>query len=167
MTLAGALAARSAGYRLSCAFRMEIERYCSADQTLQGRLINLVAFVDVDGAPDVPFETGVEYAGRVFQCSSLGKCHLDDVFVCLSRTDNASVGKDGSPRRRRLDPLPLLDDLRVCLAYDFAHFRECFSAPVPKFVDLLVDSFRGRSHLDSSFHVQLQFSHLILSAQIE
>ena len=37
------------------------------------------------------------------------------------------------------DRLPLFDDLRVCLAYDFAHFRERLPAPVPKFLDLLVD----------------------------
>ena len=36
-------------------------------------------------------------------------------------------------------PLPLFDDLRVCLVYDFAHFREHLPAPVPKFLDLLVD----------------------------
>jgi len=51
MKLAGPLAARSPGLRL--ALDHEIERHCSADEILQGRLINLAAFVDVDGAPDV------------------------------------------------------------------------------------------------------------------
>jgi chromate transport protein ChrA len=36
------------------------ERRCSADEILQGRLIDLVAFVDVDGAPGIPVEAGVE-----------------------------------------------------------------------------------------------------------
>ena len=62
MKLAAPLAARSAarapGLRL--ALEMEIERHCSADQILQGRLIDLVAFVEVDGAPDIPVEAGVE-----------------------------------------------------------------------------------------------------------
>jgi hypothetical protein len=39
---------------------VEIERHGSADEVLQGRLIDLVAFVDVDGAPDIPLEAGVE-----------------------------------------------------------------------------------------------------------
>jgi len=56
------------------------------------------------------------------------------VLVRLSRADDAAVGPDGSPH-----PLPLFDDLRVCLVYDFAHFRERLPAPVPKFLDLLVD----------------------------
>ncbi len=56
--LVAPLAARSPGLRLALA--LEIERHCSADEILQGRLIDLVAFVDVDGAPDIPVEAGVE-----------------------------------------------------------------------------------------------------------
>src|SRR5881275_1869611 len=52
------LAARSPGLRLDLS--LEIERHCSANEILQGRLIDLVAFVDVDGAPDIPVEAGVE-----------------------------------------------------------------------------------------------------------
>ena len=60
MKLAGPLAARSPGLRLGLTFALEIERYGSADEVLQCRFIELVAFVDVDGAPDIPFEAGVE-----------------------------------------------------------------------------------------------------------
>ncbi len=45
---------------LCLGFALEIERNCGADETLQRRLINLIAFVDVDGAPDIPLEAGVE-----------------------------------------------------------------------------------------------------------
>jgi len=58
MKLAGPLAARSPGLRLALA--LEIERHGRADEILQGRLIDLAAFVDVDGAPDIPLEAGVE-----------------------------------------------------------------------------------------------------------
>jgi hypothetical protein len=58
MKLVGPLADGSPGLRLALA--LEIERHCSADEILQGRLIDLVAFVDVDGAPDIPVEAGVE-----------------------------------------------------------------------------------------------------------
>ena len=58
MKLVGPLAARSPGLRLALA--LQIERHCSADEVLQGRLINLLAFVDVYGAPDIPVEAGVE-----------------------------------------------------------------------------------------------------------
>ncbi len=56
--LVGPLAARSPGLRLALA--LEIERHCGADEILQGRLIDLVAITDVDGAPDIPIEAGVE-----------------------------------------------------------------------------------------------------------
>src|SRR5580692_13117628 len=67
MKLADPLAARSPGLRLALA--LEIERHCSADEILQGRLIDLVGFVDVDGAPDIPVKAGVEKTGRVLQRS--------------------------------------------------------------------------------------------------
>jgi hypothetical protein len=58
MKLVGLLATRSPGLRLALA--LEIERHCSADEILQGRLIDFVAFVDVDGSPDIPVKAGVE-----------------------------------------------------------------------------------------------------------
>jgi hypothetical protein len=60
MELVGPLAAHSPRLRLAPALEMEIERHCSADEILQGRLIDLVAFVDVDGAPGIPVQAGVE-----------------------------------------------------------------------------------------------------------
>src|SRR5713226_2363018 len=49
---------RSPSLRLALA--LEIERHCSADEILQEHLIDLVAFVDVYGAPGIPVEAGVE-----------------------------------------------------------------------------------------------------------
>ena len=62
MKLVGSLAARAPGLRLGLqpALNLEIERHCSTDEILQGRLIDLLAFVDVDGAPDIPVEAGIE-----------------------------------------------------------------------------------------------------------
>jgi hypothetical protein len=62
MKLADSLAARWPGLRLEFrrALGLEIERHSSADEILQGFLIDLVAFVDVDGAPYVGVEAGVE-----------------------------------------------------------------------------------------------------------
>ena len=52
------LAARAR--RLWLAFAFEVEGDCGPDEIFQGRLIDLVAFVDVDGAPNVPIQAGVE-----------------------------------------------------------------------------------------------------------
>ena len=48
------------GLWLGLRLGLEIEGDGSADEILQGRRIDLVAFVDVDGAPDIAFEAGVE-----------------------------------------------------------------------------------------------------------
>ena len=58
MSIAGPLSARSPGLRLALAHK--IEHHCSANDILQCRLIDLVAFADVDGAPDIPIEAGIE-----------------------------------------------------------------------------------------------------------
>src|SRR5438874_6110444 len=82
MKLVGPLAARSPGLRLALA--LEIERHCSADEILQGRLIDLVPFVDVDGAPALVLATdgnfygttsqgGANNDGTVFRITSSGK----------------------------------------------------------------------------------------------
>jgi hypothetical protein len=42
------------GLRLRFALPLEIECHGGSDEILQGRLIYLVAFVDVDCAPDIP-----------------------------------------------------------------------------------------------------------------
>ena len=60
MSLAGALAGGSPGLRLGLTFGFEIHHHSSADEMPQGRLVDLVALVDVDGAPDIPVEAGVE-----------------------------------------------------------------------------------------------------------
>ena len=48
------------GLRLRPVFAFQIERYCRANEFLQGGLIDLVAFVNVDSAPDIPREARVE-----------------------------------------------------------------------------------------------------------
>ena len=64
MKLVGSLGTRWPGLRLglwlALGLEIEVERHCGADEILQGRLIDFVAFVDVDGAPDVSVEAGVE-----------------------------------------------------------------------------------------------------------
>jgi hypothetical protein len=64
---------RSARLRLGLRFTvaLEIERHRSADEVLQGRLIDLVPFVNVDGAPDIPLEARIEEAGVESTCRVL------------------------------------------------------------------------------------------------
>ncbi len=78
MKLDGPLAAGSPGLRLGLRLvvALEIERHCSADEILQGRLIDLVAFVDVDGAPDIPVELELNRPEGSFNAAPLANVIL-------------------------------------------------------------------------------------------
>jgi hypothetical protein len=56
--LAAPLAAPSPGLRFT--LEPDIKLHRSADKILQSRLIDVLAFVDVNGAPEISFEAGVE-----------------------------------------------------------------------------------------------------------
>src|SRR5262249_8399760 len=130
---------------------LEIERHCRADEILQGRLIDLVAFVDIDGAPHVSVEAGIEETRRILQLGPLGTRYLAGALVGFSRADDAAVRPDRCAGIRGFRPLPLLDDLRICLVDDRAHFRERLPAPVPESLDPLIDGCRGRFRCDGHF----------------
>src|SRR6185369_8058921 len=115
------------------ALALEIEGRGGADEVLQGRLVDLVAFTEVDGAPGVPLEARVEQPGRVVQRSTLGERQLDGGLVGLAGAEDASVGPDGNP------PPPLLDDLRVGGLDESTHARERLSSPVTELFDPPVD----------------------------
>src|SRR3989442_11737984 len=122
MKLVGPLAARSPGLRLALA--LEIERHCSADEILQGRLIDLVAFVDVDRAAYVSVETRVEEAGRILQRRALGEGKLHDILVGFASGDDAVVRPN-----RSAHPLPLLADVRGGVLVELAHYAGGVLAP--------------------------------------
>jgi len=57
MKLVGPLAARSPGFGLLLPLRLSAT---APRMRSSGRIIDLVAFVDIDGAPDIAVEAGVE-----------------------------------------------------------------------------------------------------------
>ena len=73
--LAGPLAGGSPRLRLGLrlVLALEIERHCGADEILQGRLIDLVAFMDVDGAPGVALEAALKRPEGSSSETPLGK----------------------------------------------------------------------------------------------
>src|SRR5215510_6898686 len=76
------------------------------NKRLEGGLVNLFPFVDVDRAAHVPFETRVEESCRIAQRGAPGECELHGLLVGLAGADDAVVRPD------RIHPLPLLYDVR-------------------------------------------------------
>src|SRR4029453_1200729 len=86
---------------------------------------------------------------------ALGEGQLHDIPVGFAGADDAAV----RPNRRAgfgwFDPLPLLDDVRVCLRDQLAHSAGGLPAPVPEFGDSFRDQPRCRLALARTcfFHV--------------
>src|SRR5580700_10001792 len=116
-----------------------VERDRLANEHLEGGLVDFLSFVDVDRAAYVSVETRVEETGRILQRRALGKGELHDFLVGFASADDAVVRPN-----RSAPPLPLLDDVRICLLDELAHSAEGFPAPVPEFGDSFRDQLRCR-----------------------
>src|SRR3954469_7137996 len=108
--------------------------------------------MNVNRAPYISIETRVEELGRVLQRSSFGEGQLHYRLVRLAGADDPVVRPYGSAH-----PLPLLDDVRVCLFDELAHPAQGLPAPVPELGDSFVNQLRCRLALGRIrlFHVLL------------
>src|SRR5262249_23877116 len=123
---------------LCLAFRLGfVQSHGGPNEGLQRLLVYLLALVQVDGAPRVALETGVEEARGILQRRSLGKGHLHDALVSLARADDSVVVP-----HRDSSPLPLLDHIRVGHPDQGAEPAERLAAPVAELLDPRVDQLR-------------------------
>src|SRR5689334_2503509 len=110
-----------------------------ADERLEGGLVQLVAFVQIDGAPQVAFEAGIEQVFRVLELGALGEGELDDGLVGFAGADDPAIGPDGNAA-----PLPLLHDLGIRGLDELSDMRERLAAPIAEFGDPRADKLGGR-----------------------
>src|SRR5471032_2779899 len=125
------------------------------NERLEGGLVNVFAFVNVDRAAYVSVETRVEETGRILQRRALGEGQLHDLLVGFASADDAVVRP-----HRSSHPLPLFDDVRVCFLDALAHSAEGCPAPVPECGDPFRDELRCRRALARArlFHVLILVS---------
>src|SRR5258708_37777707 len=115
-----------------------------ANERTEGGRADLFSFGDVDRAADVAVEARVEETGRVLERRALGEGELHDAPVGFAGADDAVVRPDRGAGSGCLDPLPLLDDVRVRFLDELAHPAEGFPAPAPELGDSLRDECRCR-----------------------
>src|SRR5258706_5596481 len=130
------------------------------NERLESGPVDCFSFVDVDRAAGVSVETRVEETSRILERRALGERELHDALVGLAGADDAVVRPDRGARRRGLDPLPLLDDVRVCFLDELAHSAEGLPAPVPELGDSFREEVRCRLALARARH----FHVLVLEA---
>src|SRR6058998_1105006 len=92
-----------------------------ANQRLEGGRVNVFSFVDVDRAAYVSVEARVEETGRILQRRALREGQLHDSLVRFASADDAVVRPNRGAGSGWFDPLPLLDDFRVCVLDERAH----------------------------------------------
>src|SRR5438477_604782 len=126
-----------------------------ANERLEGGLVDFFSFVDVDRAAHVSVQARVEETGRIFQRRALGEGQLHDILVGFASADDAVVRPNRGAGFGWFDPLPLLDDVRVCFLDERAQSAEGFPAPVPEFGDSFRNELRCRLALARvrCFHV--------------
>jgi DNA-binding MarR family transcriptional regulator len=107
------------------------------NESSESLLVNLVAFVEIDGAPDIAFQARVEQARRVFERRALREGHLHHALVGLARANDPIVRPHGGP-----SPLPLLDHLGVGFLDESTEPSEQLTSPVAKLPDPPVDQRR-------------------------
>src|SRR5690348_3093440 len=116
-----------------------VQRHGGANKSLERFLVEFLALMQVDGAPGVAIEAGVEQPHRIVQRGPLGKGHLHNVLVRLAGADYSVVRP-----HRDASPLPLLDHLGVGLLDACADLRKHLAPPVAELLDPPVDQQRWR-----------------------
>src|SRR5947207_7929054 len=94
--------------------------------------------MNIDGAPGVAFEAGVEEAARVLQRGALGEGQLHDSLVRLAGADDAGVLPHRNP-----SPLPHLDHVGEGLLDESSDPGERLAPPITQLTDSLTDKKRG------------------------
>src|SRR5215211_2254624 len=114
------------------------------DEGHERPLVDLIALVEVDGAPGVAFEARVEQSGGVVQRGPLEERELHRALVRLAGADAAVVRPHRDPGAGRLAPLPLLDHVGIGLLDQRADPGQGVAPPVAQFLDLRLDQPRRR-----------------------
>src|SRR5215469_2255927 len=132
-----------------------VEGHRGANESLQGLFVDIVAFVEVDGAPRISLEARVEKARRIFQGRALGERHFHDVLVSLAGADQSVVRP-----HRNASPLPLLDDFGIGLFDQATQPAEHRAPPIAEPLDPRVYQTRRRLALLRSAFRHARFSFL-------
>jgi uncharacterized protein YidB (DUF937 family) len=116
-----------------------VEGHGVAHERHQRLFVDLLALVEVDRPPRVPFEARIEQARRIRQGCPLGECHLYDALVGLAGADDSVVRP-----HRNSSPFPLFDDVGIGLLDQGTEAAEQLTPPVVQLLDSRVDQLSRR-----------------------
>src|SRR5690349_5210025 len=117
--------------------------------------------MEVDRAPGVALEAGVEEARRVLQRGALGEGHLHHLLVRLTGADDSCVLPHRNP-----PPFPLLDHLGVGLFDETSDPGKHLPPPITQLLDPRVYQPRGRVSSPPFLHAASPSSSLSLARHL-
>ncbi len=103
-------------------------------ERLEGSPVDTVSLEQVDGAPCVAVEAGVEHADGVVELGAVGEGQLDLLLVGVADGDDAVVFPDGAAH-----PFPLFFDVGEGVMNELTDLGELLAAPVVKLGDEVID----------------------------
>ncbi len=123
-----------------------VQCHGGADERLERAFIDLVALMDIDGAPRIAFEAGVKETCRILESRSLSEGEFHLVLVRFAGANDPVVGPHRNPqhRVRWLSPFHLLDDIWVRLLDEAPHPGESLAPPITQLLDSCIDQLRWR-----------------------
>ena len=113
--------------------------YRGSNQIFQRRLVDLVAFMEVNRSRFLCIEPCIEEPARVRKICALEEVHLHISLESTHRYNQPVV------RKHRGAPLPLFGNLGISFVDDLTKPGYRFAAPVRQFRDLFVDKL-GSAH---------------------
>ena len=116
---------------LPLSVRCEVGCHGGADQLLEGGLVHLLPFAEVDRTPRIPLEARIEEL-RVFDGSSRKKVSFTTCLYDSPVQTPPPWDQTGTPRGCRLLPFPLLFDVWVGIVDQPADTSEVLSSPIRK-----------------------------------
>ena len=136
-------------------FSSNIVSYGSTNELFQSRLIDCVALTEIYRSRFFRIKAGIEEFLRIFQASALKKVHFYGFLERADSTNQSPVRPD------RGIPLPFLSDVGVGLTDQFAQSSDHLAAPVGKFCDVFVDTFRWIHVYTLYISVRIVFDELV------
>src|ERR1700692_4586079 len=114
--------------------RCGVGRHRGADELLEGSFVDLLPFAEIDRAPRVSLQAGIEELLRVSDGGSASEGELHDLLVRFPCADDAVMGPD-----RGSHPFPLFPDVGIGIVNELTDMSEGLSSPIPQLLNPLGD----------------------------
>ena len=99
--------------------------------------------MDIDGAPHISVQAGIEETLGILEGSTLGECKFHCSLVRFTRADESVVRPEWGSRVGWFHPFPFLRYFWICFLDEVAHKAKRVPSPIVEFCDSFIDKLGG------------------------